>query len=78
VDGCKPLMTGSSAREAVGTALVLVAAEGGFRLQRGVTRRMPVSVQRAAAPLTLGRGSHSSTSQLNLSRFGHTSPCPPV
>jgi len=25
-----------------------------------------------------GRGSHSSTSQLNLSRFGHTSPCPPV
>ena len=25
-----------------------------------------------------GRGLHSSTSQLNLSRFGHTSPCPPV
>ena len=27
---------------------------------------------------TLGRGLHSSTSQLNLSRFGHNSPCPPV
>ena len=26
----------------------------------------------------LGRGLHSFTSQLNLSRFGHTSPCPPV
>jgi hypothetical protein len=25
-----------------------------------------------------GRGLHSSTSQLNLSGFGHTSPCPPV
>jgi len=25
-----------------------------------------------------GRSLHSSTSQLNLSRFGHTSPCPPV
>jgi hypothetical protein len=25
----------------------------------------------------LGRGLQSSTSQLNLSRFGHTSPCPP-
>jgi len=25
-----------------------------------------------------GRGLHSFTSQLNLSRFGHTSRCPPV
>jgi hypothetical protein len=25
-----------------------------------------------------GRGSHSSTFQLNLSRLSHTSPCPPV
>jgi len=25
-----------------------------------------------------GRGLHSSTFQPNLSRFGHTSPCPPV
>ncbi len=25
-----------------------------------------------------GRGSHLSTFQLNLSRVGHTSPCPPV
>jgi hypothetical protein len=25
-----------------------------------------------------GRALHSSTFQLNLSRFGHTSPCPPV
>jgi hypothetical protein len=25
-----------------------------------------------------GRGLNSFTSQLNLSRFGHTSPCPPV
>ena len=25
-----------------------------------------------------GRGLHLSTIQLNLSRFGHTSPCPPV
>jgi len=25
-----------------------------------------------------GRGLHSSTFQRNLSRFGHTSPCPPV
>jgi hypothetical protein len=25
-----------------------------------------------------GRGLHSSTFQLNLGRFGHTSPCPPV
>jgi len=24
------------------------------------------------------RGLHSSTFQLNLGRFGHTSPCPPV
>jgi len=28
--------------------------------------------------LVLGRGLHSSTLQLNLSRLGHTSPCPPV
>jgi ataxia telangiectasia mutated family protein len=26
----------------------------------------------------VGRGLHTFTSQLNLSRFGHTSPCPPV
>ena len=26
----------------------------------------------------IGRGLHSSTFQLNLSRFGHTYPCPPV
>jgi hypothetical protein len=26
----------------------------------------------------VGRGLHSSTFQLNLSRVGHTSPCPPV
>jgi hypothetical protein len=25
-----------------------------------------------------GRGLHSSTIQLNISRFGRTSPCPPV
>ena len=25
-----------------------------------------------------GRGLHSSTFQLNLSRFGHTSPCAPI
>jgi len=25
-----------------------------------------------------GRGLHSSTFKLNQSRFGHTSPCPPV
>ena len=25
-----------------------------------------------------GRGLHSSPFQLNLSRFGHTTPCPPV
>ena len=25
-----------------------------------------------------GRGLYSLTVQLNLSRFGHTSPCPPV
>jgi hypothetical protein len=25
-----------------------------------------------------GRGLHSSTFQLSLSRFGHTFPCPPV
>jgi chaperonin GroEL (HSP60 family) len=29
-------------------------------------------------PRMIGRGLHSFTSQLNLSRFGHTSPCPPV
>jgi hypothetical protein len=28
--------------------------------------------------MQLGRGLHSSTFQLNLSHFGHTSPCPPV
>ena len=26
----------------------------------------------------MGMGLHSSTFQLNLSRFGHTSPCSPV
>jgi hypothetical protein len=31
-----------------------------------------------AAEGTAGRGLHSSTFQLNLSPFGHTSPCPPV
>ena len=30
------------------------------------------------AQLVVGRGLHSFTSQLNLSLFGHTSPCPPV
>jgi hypothetical protein len=30
------------------------------------------------APTVPGRGLHSSTFQLNLSRFGYTSPCPPV
>jgi len=28
--------------------------------------------------LPVGRGLYSFTTQLNLSRFGHTSPCPPV
>jgi hypothetical protein len=28
--------------------------------------------------LVVGRGLHSTTFQLNISRFGHTSPCPPV
>ena len=32
----------------------------------------------AGFKLVGGRGLHSSTFQLNLSRFGHTSPCPPV
>ena len=31
-----------------------------------------------AVELAVGRGSHSSTSLLNLSRFGHTSRYPPV
>ena len=31
-----------------------------------------------AEPLAPGRGLHSSTAQLILSRFGRTSPCPPV
>jgi hypothetical protein len=32
----------------------------------------------AAVSSTPGRGFHSSTFQLNLSRVGHTTPCPPV
>jgi hypothetical protein len=32
----------------------------------------------AAAGGAAGRGLHSFTFQLNLSRFGHTSPCPTV
>jgi hypothetical protein len=32
----------------------------------------------AAGMSAMGMGSHSSTFQLNLSRFGHASPCPPV
>jgi hypothetical protein len=28
--------------------------------------------------VNVGRGIHSLTSQLNLRRFGHTTPCPPV
>jgi hypothetical protein len=32
----------------------------------------------ASALLFPGRGLHSSSFQLNLSLFGHTSPCPPV
>jgi len=41
----------------------------------------PVAVRRVAAlafEVYEGRGLHSSTSQHDLSRFGHTSPCPPV
>jgi len=32
----------------------------------------------AVCSIPTGRGLQSSTYQLNLSRFGHTSPCPPV
>jgi len=47
----------------------------------------PAAVAAAAAKLEFveatpylvsGGGFHSSTFPLNLSRFGHTSPCPPV
>jgi CRP-like cAMP-binding protein len=37
-----------------------------------------LSIQRGNFERILGRGLHSFTSRLNLGRFGHTSPCPPV
>ena len=37
-----------------------------------------VAAIKDAVLLLAGRGLHSSTSQLILSRFRHTSPCPPV
>ena len=36
------------------------------------------AIERPARKRAPGRGLHSSTFQLNLSRFGHTSPYPPV
>jgi hypothetical protein len=51
-----------------------------FPPSRGVNEDWP---EPALGPLDIieeavGRGLHSFTSQLNLSRFGHTYPCPPV
>ena len=40
--------------------------------------RMDISLLGLSTTNRMGRGSHSFTSQLNLSRFGHTTPCPPV
>ena len=61
-------MTSVSSREALGTALVVLAAESAFRLQRGVVRRSPGLIQRAAAPVSLGlqvaREVHSHTTHL--------------
>jgi predicted GTPase len=47
----------------------------------GIRRRTSVAAGHdVPESLAVGRGLRSSTSQLNLSRFGvlHTSPCPPV
>ena len=44
-----------------------------FRLPRDALIRPPTWASNIP-----GRGLHSSTVQLNLSRFGHTSSCPPV
>jgi len=48
----------------------------------GAPQRVRVSAERGAggagAGLVRGRGLHSSTFQVNLSRFGHTSACPAV
>jgi len=41
-------------------------------------RRYNLVVMMTTSRKDTGRGLHSSTFQINLSRFGHTSPCPPV
>jgi len=37
-----------------------------------------ISMRHHTYEMPRGRGLHSSTFYLNLSHFGHTSPCPPV
>ena len=64
----------------------VVSLHGGYDaicmllLRKGAA--MDVTDDGGVTPLMLaasgGRGLHSFTFQLNLSRFGHTSPCPPV
>ena len=44
----------ASSREALGTVMVVLGAEAGYQLQRGMLRRSPRVLQRAAAPLSLG------------------------
>jgi len=62
-------------------AIRVEEAEGAVATLAGLLSAAAVDVRAAAAGAlgaVLGRGLHSSTSQLNLSRCGHASPCPPV
>ena len=64
MDECKPLRVGRTARAGkTGTALTFME-EADRKIIKAVSKR--------------GRGLHSSTFQLNLSRFGDACPCSPV
>jgi hypothetical protein len=72
VDECKPLAAGGGDDRRAG----VVASQ---RHVRGVHGRADAAqTHPARAQHFNGGAAHSFPFQLNLSRFGHTSPCPPV
>ena len=62
----------------VGRVVAFDIQQAAVESTRGKVLEALTAAQATRVRLVLGRGSHSFTSQLNLSRLGRTFKCPPV